>query len=84
MEGRFSPDSGGGIFVSEDDGESWSQVLEHDQHIHDITMDSRKGVFYACGFNASAYRSEDRGLTWERIIGYNFKLLVPIWWNLSN
>jgi hypothetical protein len=44
-----------------------------DQHIHDITYDPRNGTFYACGFNGSAYRSEDRGETWNRIKGYNFK-----------
>ena len=73
VEGKFSPDTGGGIFISEDDGVTWQQTLEEDQHIHDITMDPRNGVFYACGFNASAYRSEDRGVTWQRIRGYNFK-----------
>jgi len=67
------PDIGGGIFVSEDDGKTWQQVMKRDQHIHDITMDSRNDIFYACGFNASAYRSEDRGVTWQRIRGYNFK-----------
>ena len=69
----FTPDIGGGIFISEDDGNSWKSVLKHDQHIHDVTMDKRNGVFYACGFNASAFRSEDRGNTWDRIKGYNFK-----------
>jgi len=73
VEGSFTPDDGGGIFISEDDGKTWSHVLKLDQHIHDITMDPRNGVFYACGFNASAYRSEDRGETWNRIKGYNFK-----------
>jgi photosystem II stability/assembly factor-like uncharacterized protein len=72
-EGKFTPDVGGGIFISEDDGATWRQVMKKDQHIHDITMDPRNDVFYACGFNASAYRSEDRGVTWQRIRGYNFK-----------
>jgi photosystem II stability/assembly factor-like uncharacterized protein len=71
--GQFSPDTGGGIFLSKDNGVSWSQVLVKDQHIHDITYDPRNGTFYACGFNGSAYRSEDRGETWNRIKGYNFK-----------
>jgi len=69
----FSADIGGGIFISEDDGKTWTNVMNEDQHIHDLTMDPRNGVFYACGFNASAYRSEDRGKTWNRIQGYNFK-----------
>lgn len=71
--GRFSPDTGGGIFISGDDGDTWTPVLQSDQHIHDITYDSRNGRFYSCGFNGSAYRSEDSGKTWARIRGYNFK-----------
>jgi photosystem II stability/assembly factor-like uncharacterized protein len=71
--GRFSPDTGGGIFLSTDNGANWSHVLTNDQHIHDITYDPRKDTFYACGFNGSAYRSDDRGETWNRIKGYNFK-----------
>ena len=69
----FSPDEGGGIFLSEDDGEHWTPVLIDDQHIYQITADPRNGFFYAVGFNSSAYRSEDSGLTWNRIKGYNFK-----------
>lgn len=70
---EFSPNRGGGIYLSEDNGTSWIRTLEHDQHIHDITVDTRNGVFYAAGFNSSAYRSEDKGQTWNRIKGYNFK-----------
>jgi len=71
--GKFSPDSGGGIYLSKDNGKIWKQVLEKDQHIHDITFDPRNNTYYACGFNSSSYRSEDRGETWTRIKGYNFK-----------
>lgn len=72
-KGKLSPDTGGGIYLSKDDGKSWKQVLEKDQHIHDITYDERNKTYYACGFNGSAYRSEDKGETWNRIRGYNFK-----------
>ncbi len=71
--GRFTPDTGGGIFLSENDGKTWKQTLSKDQHIHDITFDKRNGAFYACGFNGSAYRSDDRGESWVRLKGYNFK-----------
>jgi photosystem II stability/assembly factor-like uncharacterized protein len=71
--GKFSPDEGGGIFLSKDNGKIWKHVLVKDQHIHDITYDSRNNTYYACGFNGSAYRSEDKGETWSRIGGYNFK-----------
>jgi photosystem II stability/assembly factor-like uncharacterized protein len=69
----FSRDFGGGIFLTDDSGKTWKQVLEKDQHIHDITLDQRNNTWYACGFNSSAYRSEDNGDTWQRIRGYNFK-----------
>jgi hypothetical protein len=72
-QGKFTADIGGGIFISKDDGKTWRQVLEQDQHIHDITFDPRNKRYYACGFNGSAYRSEDQGETWLRIKGYNFK-----------
>jgi photosystem II stability/assembly factor-like uncharacterized protein len=71
--GQFSPDAGGGIFLSKDNGKTWKQVLEKDQHIHDITFDSRNNTYYACGFNGSAYRSDNQGETWIRLKGYNFK-----------
>lgn len=71
--GQFSPDTGGGIFLSKDYGKTWNQVMEKDQHIHDITYDARNNTYYACGFNGSAYRSGDHGETWTRIRGFNFK-----------
>lgn len=71
--GQSSLDIGGGIFLSKDEGKTWMQVLKEDQHIHDITFDPRNKTFYACGFESSAYRSEDHGETWKRIKGYNFK-----------
>jgi len=74
--GRATPagDEGGGVFVSEDAGKTWRQVLGEDQHIYDVTTDPRNpALLYACGFEHSAYRSSDRGETWSRIKGYNFK-----------
>ncbi|MFD1140047.1 sialidase family protein [Larkinella insperata] len=71
--GKLTPDIGGGIFLSTNSGKTWKPVFQKDQHVHDVTIDSRNGVYYACGFNSAAYRSEDRGLTWARIKGYNFK-----------
>jgi photosystem II stability/assembly factor-like uncharacterized protein len=71
--GRFSPDAGGGIFITTDNGRTWKNVLSSDQHIHDITFDARSKTYYACGFNSSAYRSTDKGETWSKIKGYDFK-----------
>jgi hypothetical protein len=72
-ETEFSPNRGGGIYLSEDNGVSWRALLTSDQHIYELTSDERNGVFYAAGFNSSAYRSEDGGLNWDRIKGFNFK-----------
>lgn len=65
---------GGGIFLSDDSGKSWKNVLHRDQHIYDVTVDPRNGnTLYAAGFESSAWRSTDRGLHWTRISGFNFK-----------
>jgi hypothetical protein len=65
---------GGGIFLSEDGGQSWKQVFDGDRHIYDVTIDPHDpNVLYAAGFESSAWRSADRGLHWSRISGFNFK-----------
>jgi photosystem II stability/assembly factor-like uncharacterized protein len=65
---------GGGVFLSENGGKSWTQVLDKDRHIYDVTTDPQNpSVIYATGFESSAWRSADRGLHWTRIPGFNFK-----------
>lgn len=74
--GRSTPPlaQGGGIYVSLDGGKSWRNALSKDQHIYDVTSDPRNPkLFYAAGFESSAYRSDDGGNTWKRIPGFNFK-----------
>ncbi|HEY2013019.1 MAG TPA: hypothetical protein VGH38_05925 [Bryobacteraceae bacterium] len=64
----------GGVFLSEDGGGHWSNVLDASRRIYDVTVDPRHPeTVYATGFEASAWRSGDRGKTWRRIRGYNFK-----------
>jgi photosystem II stability/assembly factor-like uncharacterized protein len=66
--------TGGGIFLSTDAGGTWRHVLTQNEHIYDVTIDPRgPGILYACGFEASAWRSTDRGENWSRIRGFNFK-----------
>ena len=65
---------GGGVFLSEDAGGSWRQVLDRDRHIYDVTVDPEDpDVIYAAGFESSAWRSTDRGEHWSRIPGFNFE-----------
>ncbi|PYQ46720.1 MAG: hypothetical protein DMF78_25645 [Acidobacteria bacterium] len=67
-------DTGGGIFLSTDAGATWTSVLPQSQHVYDVTIDPRDGsTVYASGFDQAAYRSADRGLTWTRLRGFNFK-----------
>jgi hypothetical protein len=66
-------DAGGGIFLSTDAGGTWRSIFAGGQHVYDVTLDSRTGVLYASGFDQGAWRSADRGATWTRIRGFNFK-----------
>ncbi|MBP1633998.1 MAG: hypothetical protein H6Q10_572 [Acidobacteria bacterium] len=67
-------DTGGGIFISADGGQSWRRARADTEHVYDVTIDPRTpDVMYACGFDQAVFRSSDRGESWERIRGFNFK-----------
>jgi photosystem II stability/assembly factor-like uncharacterized protein len=74
--GRSTPEGAqdGGIYLSTDAGTTWRRVLAEDQHVYDVTIDPHDPrVLYATGFEAAAWRSSDRGLTWSRMPGFDFK-----------
>lgn len=63
----------GGIFLSEDGGNTWTSIFDKNQYVYDITIDPyHQGRLYCNTFNKSAYRSDDFGKTWKRIKGYDF------------
>src|SRR6267378_637210 len=65
---------GGGIYLSVDAGKTWRRVLDRDRHVYDVSIDPRDAkILYASGFESSAWRSNDRGESWTRIPGFNFK-----------
>jgi photosystem II stability/assembly factor-like uncharacterized protein len=65
---------GGGIYLSTDAGVTWKRVLDRDRHVYDVSIDPRDAkILYASGFESSAWKSNDRGETWTRIPGFNFK-----------
>ncbi len=65
---------GGGIYLSDTGGRTWRRVLDRDQHVYDVTIDTRNAhLLYAAGFESSAWQSRDRGENWTRIPGFNFK-----------
>jgi photosystem II stability/assembly factor-like uncharacterized protein len=64
----------GGVYLSTNRGATWRRVLSEDQHSYDVTVDDKDPrTLYATGFESSAWRSIDRGLTWMRIPGFDFK-----------
>jgi photosystem II stability/assembly factor-like uncharacterized protein len=65
----------GGVFLSTDGGQHWENVLDITQRIYDVTVDPRNlNVVYAAGSETAAYRSVNRGKTWSRIAGFNFRV----------
>jgi hypothetical protein len=42
--------------------------------VYDVTIDhTDPRILYATGFEQSAWRSTDRGVSWKRIPGFDFK-----------
>lgn len=72
--GNEEIDLPGGIFLSEDGGNTWTSIFDENQYVYDITVDPyHPGRVYCNTFNQAAYRSDDYGKTWKKIKGYDFQ-----------
>jgi len=66
-------DNQGGVLMSEDGGQTWTQIYDPNAYVYAVTVDPvRTGRLYLVTFHNGAYRSDDRGASWGRIDGYNF------------
>ncbi len=64
----------GGIFVSDDSGDTWKRVLARDNFIFSISRDPvHTKRIYATGFSGTAWRSDDAGDTFLPIRGFRYK-----------
>lgn len=71
--GNETLDMPGGIFLSEDGGNTWKSVFDKNQYVYDVTVDPyHPGRLYCNTFNKAAYRSEDYGKSWKKIKDYDF------------
>jgi photosystem II stability/assembly factor-like uncharacterized protein len=73
QEGDYA-DRNGGVYASDDGGQTWRSLFTQSQHVYDLTIDPKHpDTLYITGFDAAAFRSTDRGVHWARIEGYEFK-----------
>ncbi|MFT7033207.1 MAG: photosystem II stability/assembly factor-like uncharacterized protein [Cyclobacteriaceae bacterium] len=66
-------DLDGGIFMSEDGGDTWSSIFDKDEYVYDVTVDEHHpGRLYCNTFSRGAYRSDDYGKSWAKLKDYDF------------
>lgn len=64
----------GGLFRTEDDGASWKRIFASDAYAYAIAVhpENPDTIFFA-SFDGSVRRSDNRGESWRRLKGFNFK-----------
>ncbi|MEA2063345.1 MAG: hypothetical protein U9P14_06585 [Gemmatimonadota bacterium] len=64
----------GGVFLTGDGGQTWEQVFDERMRVFAAAFDPRSShTVFINTFQNAAFRSDDRGKTWNRLEGYRFK-----------
>lgn len=65
---------GGGLLMTGDGGRSWKCIFDEKAHVYAAAVDpSDPATLCINTFDSAAFVSHDRGDSWRRIRGYNFK-----------
>ncbi|MBI5479307.1 MAG: hypothetical protein HY906_10650 [Deltaproteobacteria bacterium] len=71
---RSDGSGGGGVYLTEDGGLTWSSLFDERYHVYGLALDPRSSaVVYLTTFWGAAFRSEDRGASFKRLAGFDFK-----------
>ena len=71
---EYEWDIRGGVLLTEDGGQSWRQIFDESSHAYATAFDPHNpSTIYLGTFDNSIWRSSDRGETWQRVPGFNFK-----------
>jgi len=64
----------GGLYRTEDGGQSWTNVFDESSHVYGVAVDrANPATVFLTNFEGSIYRSDDFGMHWKRLGGYDFK-----------
>ena len=65
-------ESAGGVFVTEDGGQSWRSLFDTNAYVYGLSVDPRRDRLFINTFSHAAYYSDDSGESWKPIDGYDF------------
>jgi photosystem II stability/assembly factor-like uncharacterized protein len=64
----------GGLYITDDGGATWRLAFNQSPHVYGVAVDpDNPSTLFINTFEGAAYRSDDKGTTWQRLGGYNFK-----------
>lgn len=66
-------DLDGGLWLSEDRGQHWTNIFDKEAYVYAATIDSyHPDHFYLNTFNHGTWKSTDGGSNWRKLPGYDF------------